>query len=84
VKRLCRSVRETDTISTGEAPKAGLVIERLKPERDDAEVPRSPPAMESACLGFDDNSGESDLVPRPLQGAFLIPPVPPVVLIGSS
>jgi hypothetical protein len=26
---------------------------------------------------------ESQLAQRPLQGAFLIPPVPPVVLIGS-
>ena len=71
-------MREADTITTGEAPRAGGITKGLKPEGDDAELTRIPPATASACLGVDNDSDESNLVPRPLQGAFLVPPVLPI------
>ena len=36
------------------------------------------------CLALESGSDESGLFLRPLQGAFLIPPVLPVVLIGAN
>ena len=46
-----------------------------------SEFAGSTAARVSTWLGIDDEADESDLVPWPLQGAFLIPLVTPVVLI---
>ena len=74
-------MREPDVITTSGAPRAEGGFERLIRGQNAPEVTRSPLAAESACQCFDQNAGESDSFLRPLQGAFLIPPVLPVVLI---